>query len=90
MIATDVGDRQCSIRHTYTVHAGIPGPRKERDLDQLSPIWNLLDQLPNGRSDWYAGNDSIAAPGVEARPVFTHARSRSTVFIRSQAPLSRR
>jgi hypothetical protein len=27
---------------------------KERGIDRLSPIWNILDLTPQGRGDWYA------------------------------------
>jgi predicted dithiol-disulfide oxidoreductase (DUF899 family) len=27
---------------------------KERGIDLLSPIWNMLDLTPQGRGDWYA------------------------------------
>ena len=27
---------------------------KERGIDLLSPIWNVLDLTPKGRGEWYA------------------------------------
>ena len=30
---------------------------RERGIDLLSPIWNLLDLTPQGRGGWYAGLD---------------------------------
>jgi hypothetical protein len=28
----------------------------QRGIDLLSPVWNVLDLLPRGRGEWYAGN----------------------------------
>jgi predicted dithiol-disulfide oxidoreductase (DUF899 family) len=36
---------------------------KERGLDLLNPIWNVLDLTPQGRGDFYAG----LAYGTEVR-----------------------
>lgn len=44
------------IRHFYSQAASFPDG-SERGIDPLSPVWNLLDLLPQGRGDWYAGND---------------------------------
>lgn len=52
-----VGDR---IRHTYTAHSMVED--RERGIDLLSPIWNLLDLTPGGRgNDWYPSNDDFDA-----------------------------
>lgn len=42
------------IRHTYTAHPLLEG--RERGIDLLSPVWNLLDLTPGGRGDWYPTN----------------------------------
>ena len=48
------------VRHTYTVHAMV-GDR-ERGIDLLSPVWNLLDLTPEGRGeDWYPSNEAFDA-----------------------------
>lgn len=40
------------IRHTYTAHPMLAD--RERGIDLLSPIWNLLDLTRTGRGeDWY-------------------------------------
>jgi len=39
------------IHHFYTLSA-IMGDDHYRGMDLLSPVWNMLDLLPNGRSDW--------------------------------------
>ena len=36
----------------YRVSAEMQDER-ERGIDLLSPVWNLLDLLPEGRGDWY-------------------------------------
>jgi predicted dithiol-disulfide oxidoreductase (DUF899 family) len=36
---------------------------KERGLDLLCPVYNILDLTPQGRGDWYAGLDY----GTDAR-----------------------
>jgi predicted dithiol-disulfide oxidoreductase (DUF899 family) len=45
------------VRHFYTVHADFSDDEKERGIDLYSPVWQVLDLLPQGRGDWYAGND---------------------------------
>jgi predicted dithiol-disulfide oxidoreductase (DUF899 family) len=45
------------VRHFYTVHADFSEEEKERGIDLYSPVWHVLDLLPGGRGDWYAGND---------------------------------
>ncbi len=51
------GDR---IRHTYTAHSIVED--RERGIDLLSPVWNLLDLTPGGRGeDWYPSNDAFDA-----------------------------
>jgi predicted dithiol-disulfide oxidoreductase (DUF899 family) len=37
---------------------------KERGLDLLCPVYNILDLTPQGRGDWYASFDY--APKVQA------------------------
>jgi predicted dithiol-disulfide oxidoreductase (DUF899 family) len=43
------------VRHFYTLPANFLDDA-ERGIDQLSPVWNILDLLPGGRADWYAEN----------------------------------
>lgn len=38
-------------RHAYTVSA-IMGDDLYRGMDLLSPVWNMLDLLPQGRENW--------------------------------------
>jgi predicted dithiol-disulfide oxidoreductase (DUF899 family) len=46
------------VRHVYTVGAHFD-PQTERGADLMSPVWSVLDIIPEGRGDWYAGNDYI-------------------------------
>jgi predicted dithiol-disulfide oxidoreductase (DUF899 family) len=55
MISVLVRDGE-RVRHFYSQPANyLDGA--ERGIDPLSPVWNVLDLLPQGRGDWYAGND---------------------------------
>ncbi len=40
------------IYHSYTITAQ-PAPNENRGIDPYSPVWNLLDLLPEGREDWF-------------------------------------
>src|SRR5262249_13952418 len=42
------------VRHFYSGHPRLGHDIKERGLDELNPIWNVLDLTPQGRGDWYA------------------------------------
>ncbi len=46
------------VRHVYTAYASID-PGSERGLDLLAGTYNVLDLTPEGRGQWYAGNDYI-------------------------------
>lgn len=46
------------LRHFYTLPANHLD-NTERGMDLLSPVWNILDLLPAGRGEWYAGNDYL-------------------------------
>lgn len=46
-----------SLRHFYTSHPWLAPDVKERGIDELIPIWNLMDLTPQGRGDWYASLD---------------------------------
>ncbi|MER7013622.1 DUF899 family protein [Saccharopolyspora sp. NPDC000359] len=47
------------VRFSYTVHASFPQVGAERGIDLMSPVWQVLDLLPQGRGGWYAGNDYV-------------------------------
>ena len=46
-----------TLRHFYSTHPWMAPDIKERGIDLLSPIWNVLDLTPEGRGEWYAGLD---------------------------------
>ena len=46
-----------TLRHFYSAHPHMAPDIKERGLDLLSPVYNLLDLTPQGRGDWYASLD---------------------------------
>lgn len=52
-ISVFIRDRYHRLRHFYTSHPWMATDMKERGMDLLSPIWNLLDLTPQGRSNWY-------------------------------------
>ncbi|WP_007023447.1 DUF899 family protein [Saccharomonospora iraqiensis] len=47
------------VRFFYTMHASFPPDGAERGIDLLSPVWQVLDLLPQGRGGWYASNDYV-------------------------------
>jgi predicted dithiol-disulfide oxidoreductase (DUF899 family) len=50
-------DEGGAVRHFYTAHPHMAADIKERGLDLLSPVYNILDLTPQGRGDWYASLD---------------------------------
>lgn len=42
-----------AVRHFYSAHPRMSTEIKERGIDLLTPIWNMLDLTPHGRGDWY-------------------------------------
>ncbi|WP_245737949.1 DUF899 family protein [Streptomyces sparsogenes] len=46
-------DDDGTVRHFYSAHPRMAGDIKERGIDLLSPVWQLLDLTPGGRDDWY-------------------------------------
>jgi len=51
------------IRHFYSSHPRMSPEIKERGIDLLNPIWNVLDLTPHGRGDFYTS----LAYGTEVR-----------------------
>jgi predicted dithiol-disulfide oxidoreductase (DUF899 family) len=47
-------DKDGTLRHFYSGHPWLAENIKERGLDEINPIWNILDLTPNGRGDFYA------------------------------------
>ena len=46
-----------TIRHFYSGHPWLADDIKERGIDEMNPIWNLLDLTPEGRGTFYASLD---------------------------------
>jgi predicted dithiol-disulfide oxidoreductase (DUF899 family) len=47
-------DDDGTLRHRYSKGAQMADDRRERGIDLLSPVWQLIDLTPNGRTpDWY-------------------------------------
>jgi predicted dithiol-disulfide oxidoreductase (DUF899 family) len=46
-----------TLRHFYSGHPWLDPNIKERGIDELSPIWNLLDLTPQGRGKFYTSLD---------------------------------
>jgi predicted dithiol-disulfide oxidoreductase (DUF899 family) len=47
-------DSDGRLRHFYSGHPWLAEDIKERGIDELNPIWNILDLTPEGRGSWYA------------------------------------
>ena len=47
-------DDDGTIRHSYTGHPWLASDIGERGIDELVPIWNILDLTREGRGDFYA------------------------------------
>jgi predicted dithiol-disulfide oxidoreductase (DUF899 family) len=50
-------DADGTLRHFYSVHPRLAEDIKERGIDELNPIWNMLDLTPRGRGTFYASLD---------------------------------
>ncbi len=47
-------DTDGTLRHFYTAHPSMAPDIKERGIDLLGPVYNVLDLTPQGRGNWYA------------------------------------
>jgi predicted dithiol-disulfide oxidoreductase (DUF899 family) len=50
-------DSNGTLRHFYSGHPWLANDVKERGIDELNPIWNVLDLTPQGRGTFYASLD---------------------------------
>ncbi len=42
------------VRHFYTGHPWLSADINQRGIDELTPVWNMFDLVPDGRGeDWY-------------------------------------
>jgi len=46
-----------TLRHFYSGHPWLGEDIKERGIDELTPIWNILDLTPQGRGTFYTSLD---------------------------------
>jgi len=46
-----------TLRHFYSGHPWLGEDIKERGIDELNPIWNVLDLTPQGRGTFYTSLD---------------------------------
>jgi len=46
-------DHDGTLRHFYSAHPWMGPDIKERGIDLLTPVYNLLDLTPEGRGDFY-------------------------------------
>ncbi|HMG72657.1 MAG TPA: DUF899 family protein [Pyrinomonadaceae bacterium] len=47
-------DSDGTLRHFYSGHPWLAEDVKERGIDELIPVWNMLDLTPQGRGSFYA------------------------------------
>ena len=47
-------DSDGKIRHSYTGHPWLAPDITERGIDELTPIWNVMDLTRQGRGTFYA------------------------------------
>jgi len=50
-------DSDGTLRHFYSGHPWLDHDIKERGIDEMSPIWNVMDLTPQGRGTFYASLD---------------------------------
>jgi predicted dithiol-disulfide oxidoreductase (DUF899 family) len=50
-------DSDGTLRHFYSGHPWLDPEIKERGIDEMSPIWNVLDLTPQGRGKFYTSLD---------------------------------
>src|SRR5205807_10348023 len=53
-ISVSTRDRDSTLPHSYFAHPWMAEVVKERGIDLLTPVYNVLDLTPQGRGDWYA------------------------------------
>jgi predicted dithiol-disulfide oxidoreductase (DUF899 family) len=50
-------DSDGTVRHFYSGHPWLAPDVRERGIDELNPIWNLMDLTPQGRGKFYTSLD---------------------------------
>src|SRR2546421_5856374 len=56
-ISVFIKESDGTLRHFYSGHPWLAQNIKERGIDELSPIWNVLDLTPQGRGKFYTSLD---------------------------------
>ena len=56
-ISVFIRDNDGTIRHSYTGHPWLAPDIRERGIDELTPIWNVMDLTRQGRGTFYAKLD---------------------------------
>jgi predicted dithiol-disulfide oxidoreductase (DUF899 family) len=56
------GSGVSTVHHVYSAHPSMDPGIRERGIDLLSPVWNVLDLTPEGRGDWYASLEYSPPP----------------------------
>src|SRR3982074_3785871 len=60
-------DSDGTLRHFYSGHPWLADDIKERGIDELIPVWNILDLTPQGRGKFYASLEyETKVQGVKA------------------------
>jgi predicted dithiol-disulfide oxidoreductase (DUF899 family) len=57
MISVFTRESDGTLRHFYSGHPWLADDIKERGIDELTPIWNILDLTPQGRGTFYTSLD---------------------------------
>jgi len=57
MVSVFTRDADGTVRHFYSGHPWLAEDVKERGIDELTPIWNVLDLTPQGRGTFYTSLD---------------------------------
>src|ERR1041385_3934776 len=57
MISVFTRDADGTLRHFYSGHPWLADDIKERGIDELNPIWNVMDLTPQGRGTFYTSLD---------------------------------
>jgi predicted dithiol-disulfide oxidoreductase (DUF899 family) len=47
-------DADGTLRHFYSGHPWLAEDVRERGIDELNPVWNMMDLMPQGRGSFYA------------------------------------
>jgi len=56
-ISVFIKESDGTLRHSYSGHPWLADDIKERGIDELTPIWNILDLTPQGRGSFYTSLD---------------------------------